>query len=141
MRELEVNFPGREFHNALFQAVPVPILVVDNQLDIWEYNAEAARCLAAKGNDQKRRRIGQALNCTHARANITACGQAAPCSDCTIYWAVRAAAEGQQIRRQWARINIGDDGKPAKTSLQISSAPFVFGQYRLVLLLLEGLGD
>src|SRR5262249_195667 len=45
MRELEVDFPGEEFHHALFQALPVPVLVVDKDLDLWEYNASAARTL------------------------------------------------------------------------------------------------
>ena len=141
MRELEVNFPGTEFHNALFQAVPVPILVVDKELELWEYNVAAARSIGEARKDTERRLLGQALRCVHARETATGCGHAERCEDCTIYWAVRAAAEGQRVQRQWARVDVEERGKAAKMNLQISSAPFVFGQYSLVLLMLEGLGD
>jgi hypothetical protein len=32
-------------------------------------------------------------------------------------------------------------GKPTKLNLQVSSSPFTFGRYSLVLLVLEGLDD
>ena len=141
MRELEVNFPGNEFHHALFQAVPVPIFVVDKELELWEYNTAAARSIGEQKKDNKRRLLGQALRCVHAHETLTGCGHAERCADCTIYWAVRAAADGQRVQRQWARVDVEERGKPAKMNLQVSSAPFVFGQYSLVLLMLDGLAD
>jgi PAS domain-containing protein len=118
-----VTFPGQEFHHALFQAMPVPILVVDRELEVWECNAAAARSMSESPKDKKRRMVGQALKCVHADAAGRGCGQAEPCADCTIHWAVRAAAEGQRILRQWARVDIEDQGKPARVNFQISSTP------------------
>jgi len=61
--------------------------------------------------------------------------------DCTIQWVVRAAGEGQRITRRWARLEILARDKPMKVNLQVSSCPFNFGRYSLVLLMLEGLHD
>ena len=138
MRELEVDFPGKEFHDALFQAVPVPIFVVDQELELWEYNTAAAGWIGEPKRDNRRRLLGQALRCVHSHETLTGCGHAERCADCTIYWAVRAAANGQRIRRQWARVDIEQRGNAAKMNLQVSSTPVVFGQYSLVLLMLEG---
>lgn len=141
MRELEVNFPGKEFHDALFQAVPVPILVVDKELELWEYNTAAARSIGEPRKDNQRRLLGEALKCVHAHETAKGCGHEGRCTDCTLYWAVRAAADGQRVSRQWARVDVEQQGKRAKLNLQVSSTPFVFGQYSLVLLMLEGLED
>jgi len=139
MRELEVDFPGEEFHRALFQALPVPVLVVDKELDLWEYNRAAARSIDHGERGKARRALGDALNCVHSRENQAGCCQALACSDCAIQWVVRAACEGQRVTRQWARMEVMAQGKPAKINLQVSSSPFEFRNRSLVLLVLEGL--
>jgi len=141
MRELEVDFPGKEFHDALFQAVPVPIFVVDKELELWEYNAAAARSIGGVRRDNQPRLLGQALRCVHAQTATPGCGYAQHCADCTIYWAIQTAADGQHVQRQWARVDVEEQGKRARINLQVSSTPFVYGNYSLVLLMLEGLAD
>ena len=141
MKELEVDFPGEEFHHALFQALPVPVLVVDKELDLWEYNPSAARTLVPAKPRKEQRALGDALNCTRWHEGHEGCGRETACADCTIQWVVRAAGEGQRITRRWARMEILASGKPMKVNLQVSSSPFTFGRHSLVLLVLEGLDD
>jgi hypothetical protein len=141
MRELEVDYPGEEFHRALFQALPVPVLVVDKEFDLWDYNVSAARTLVPGKARNGHPALGDALNCVHWQEGPDGCGQEQACADCAIRWVVQAAGEGQRVTRQWARMEVLTQGKPTKLNLQVSSSPFTFGRYSLVLLVLEGLDD
>ena len=66
MRQLAVQFLDQGFHRLLFDAMPMPVFVVDKDVCIFDYNAAAARLL---GKDKKlviRRRGGEVLNCVHS---------------------------------------------------------------------------
>src|SRR3974377_292646 len=51
MTEIAVQFLDESLHRVLFDAMPMPVFVVDADITLLEYNAAAARCLAKTNNE------------------------------------------------------------------------------------------
>jgi len=142
MTSLPVKFLDQGLHRVLFDAMPLPVFVVDEDVNILECNAAAA--LLLQQNEQfggVHRRGGDVLYCLHARETPEGCGRAPACADCQLREAVRIAADGRAVNRQWAEMELMQEGKPTKVSLRVSCQPFVFEKKSLILLVLEGLNN
>jgi len=140
MGRLDVQFLDQGLHRVLFDAMPLPVFVVDNDVNILEYNAAAARLLVEGWQTRKRRRGGDVLQCLHATESPGGCGCSPACSSCGLREAVNTAFHGQPVTRQWAAMELNQKGKPAKVNLRVSCQPFTYRKSALVLLVLEGLG-
>jgi len=141
MRQLAVQFLDQGFHRVLFDAMPMPVFVVDKNVSIFDYNAAAAALL---GKDKKlvlRRRGGDVLNCVHSMEGPKGCGTSPACRDCMVRKSVRTAARGRRVVRQSAQMELVRNGRTAKVNLRVSCQPFTYGRNSFVLLVLEGLND
>lgn len=141
MSRLDVEFLDQGIHRALFDAMPLPVLVVDEDVNILECNAAATRLFKFDKPAGKQPRGGDLLRCLHATETLGGCGEAPACADCGLREAVRAAAGGQPIQRQWAEMELLKEGKPTKVNLRLSCQPFTVGKNSFVLLVLEGLNN
>ena len=56
MGRLDVQFLDEGLHRVLFDAMPLPVFVVDNDINILEYNAAGARLLVEGWQTRKHRR-------------------------------------------------------------------------------------
>jgi hypothetical protein len=139
MGRLDVQFLDEGLHRVLFDAMPLPVFVVDNDINILEYNAAGARLLVEGWQTRKHRRSGDVLQCLHATESPGGCGRSAACSRCGLREAVNAAFRGQPVTRQWAAMELNRQRKPAKVNLRVSCQPFSYGKSDFVLLVLEGL--
>jgi PAS domain-containing protein len=141
MRQLAVQFLDQGFHRVLFDAMPMPVFVVDKNVSIFDYNEAAARLL---GKDKKlviRRRSGDVLNCVHSVESPKGCGSAPACRDCMVRKSVRTAARGSRVVRRLAQMELVRDGNRAKVNLRVSCQPFTYDRSSFILLVLEGLND
>jgi PAS domain-containing protein len=141
MSRLAVQFLDQGFHRVLFDAMPMPVFVVDKDVCIFDYNAAAARLL---GKDKKlviRRRGGEVLNCVNALEGPGGCGSTPACHDCVVRQSVRTAARGRRVIRRWAQMELVRKGKIVKVKLRVSCQPFTYGRSSFILLMLEGLND
>ena len=141
MRQLAVQFLDQGFHRVLFDAMPMPVFVVDKNVSIFDYNAAAA---ALVGKDKKlviRRRGGDVLNCVHSMEGPKGCGSAPACRDCMVRKSVRSAARGRRVVRRSAQMELVRNGKTAKVNLRVSCQPFTYDRSSFILLVLEGLND
>ena len=66
MNRLPVEFLEQGFHRVLFDAMPLPVFVVDDDMCIFDYNAAAAKLLGKGKRLIVRHRGGEVLNCIHA---------------------------------------------------------------------------
>ena len=141
MNRVPVQFLDESFHRILFNAIPIPVLVVDEDVSILEYNSAAAKLIGPDKRLVLTRRGGEVLHCIHATETPDGCGRAPACSDCVVRQSVEAAAAGQQVSRQWARMDLIENGKLRKVNLRVSSQPFTCQRHEFILLMLEGLND
>ncbi len=141
MRQLAVQFLDQGFHRVLFDAMPMPVFVVDKDVCIFDYNEAAARLLGKDKQLVIRRRGGEALNCVHAMMSTEGCGSAPACRDCVVRKSVRTAAQGRRVTRQCAQMELVRNGRTARLKLRVSCQPFNYGRSSFILLVLEGLND
>jgi hypothetical protein len=140
MSRVDVQFLEKGFHRALFDAMPMPIFIVDQEVTIFEQNASASRLSDPKGGEPGHR-IGQALHCVHAMLDHQQCGEVQACADCVVRNSVKAAARGESVSRLWARMELVREGKKVKVNFRVNCHPFNFEHRPFVILIMEGLDE
>ena len=141
MSRLDVQFLDQGLHRVLFDAMPLPVFIVDEEVHVLECNAAAARLLGSTKSTRKHQRMGHVLDCLHASETPGGCGHAPACGDCGLRGAVRAAFHGEPVKRREARLQLVQQGKPTEVDLRVSCQPFTYGKTSFVLLVLEGLNN
>jgi PAS domain-containing protein len=139
MNRVAVQFLDQGFHRMLFDAMPMPVFVVDEDVRILECNAAAARMFGPDKQAILKRRGGEVLHCVHAMKGSEGCGRTPVCPDCPVRKAVQAASHGRCVTRQKAQMEVVAGGKTTKVDLLISCSPFAYERSKFVLLILEGL--
>ncbi len=122
-----------DFHKIVFDAIPSPIFVVDDDARILDCNTAASEMAA--GALALGRRAGEALLCIHAQATPEGCGRSPACPDCAIRNAVAQAFAGAPQRRVRHRFAV-HPGAP-EAHLLVTTAPVQYRGRALVLLVLE----
>lgn len=141
MNQIAVQFLDQGLHRVLFDAMPMPVFVVDKEVSILEYNAAAARLFGSDKPVLLERRGGDVWDCLHATETTKGCGHASACRNCVVRESVRDASQGRRVTRRWTEMELTLKGRPAKVSLRVSCQPFTYGKNSLILLVLEGLND
>ncbi|MGB8368560.1 MAG: PAS domain-containing protein [Limisphaerales bacterium] len=125
----------------LFDAMPMPVFVVDEDVRILECNAAAAKLLGKSKQFLVGKRCGEALNCIHAREVPEGCGRSPDCGGCVVRKSVRAASQGRSVIRQEAKMQFGHNGSRTKANLRVTCQPFTYERRTFILLILEGLNS
>ncbi len=141
MSKVDVQFLDQGFHRVLFDAMPMPVFVVDKNMCVFDYNAAAVRLLGKNKKLVIRRRGGEVLNCVHSMEGPVGCSTTPSCRDCVVRKSVRSAARGRHVTRQWGEMELVRKGRTAKVKLRVSCQPFTYRKSSFILLILEGLND
>lgn len=141
MDGLAIEYLDQGLHQAVFEAMPMALFVVDGDVNVLEYNAAAGRLAGEAKRSTLRRRGGEVLHCIHATESPEGCGHSAACRDCVIRNSVQAAARGEPVTRQWAPVELSVNGTILRANLEVSCLPFNFGRQAFILLMLDGLGS
>ncbi len=141
MQTVAVNFLDQGFHRVLFNAMPMPVFVVDKDVSILEYNTAAAGLLGKKKQGVLEKRCGDVLHCLNAAETPEGCGHSPECCECVVRKAVGSAFRGRAVNRKLAEVPWLRKGKHNKLSLRVSAHPVDYDQQKFVLLMLEGLND
>jgi len=141
MSRIHIQFLDQEFHRVLFDAVPVPIFVVDAEVSVLDYNTAAGRLA---GKDRRLvigRRGGEVLRCIHCMGAPDGCGRASACRTCVVRKSVRAASRGRRVTRRRGRMELITNAgqKPSRVDVRVSCQPFTYEARLFILLILEGL--
>ncbi|MDD5762063.1 MAG: PAS domain-containing protein [bacterium] len=131
------------YFRILFDAVPSPILIVDDDVRILDYNVAGAGLLGQDRKLQYMKRGGDALHCVHSYESPEGCGRADHCRDCIIRNSVsEALRDGKPCRRR-TMVELMDI--PAKTRkelmLLVTASPFRYDGKNLVLLVLDDVSE
>ena len=141
MNRLAVQFLDQGFHRMLFDTVPLPVFVVDEDVRILECNTAAAGLMGKSKQSLIGKRCGEALNCIHALETPDGCGHSPDCGECVVRKSVRAASRGHSVVRHEAEMKFGHNGNSTKAKLRVTCQPFSYEQRKFILLILEGLKD
>jgi PAS domain-containing protein len=141
MSRLVVEFLDQGFHRMLFDAMPMPVFVVDEDVTILEYNTAASKLLNKGRQEWKGRRSGHVLHCVHSDDVSEGCGHGPACLDCVLRDSVRAASRGQRVSRKLTPMELVVKGKPIHLDLRVTCHPFKYDHHAFILLILEGFND
>jgi len=141
MSGVAIKFLDQGLHRVIFDAMPMPVFVVDEDVCILEYNSAAAKLLNGNREAVLRSRGGEVLHCVHSTEDPRGCGFSVVCPDCVVRKAVRSAAKGGDVVREWADLELKAEGGCKHVKVRVSSKPFTYEQHSFILLILEGLND
>ena len=111
------------FSRVVYDAVPSPILVVDEDVRIIDHNQAAGDILAPSSQRVLRRRAGEVLHCLNSELSPGGCGRAEPCHQCVIRGSVNRCLDSGAVSRQRARLELNDGQKVQEVHYLVSAAP------------------
>jgi PAS domain-containing protein len=131
------------YFRILFDAVPSPVLIIDEDVRILDYNIAGADLLGGDRRLQYMKRGGDALHCIHSYESKEGCGKAEFCRNCIIRNSVsEALRDGKVCRRRTMMELVDDQAKSRKeTMLLVTASPFRYEEKNLVLLVLDDVSE
>ncbi len=124
-----------------FDAMPSPVLVVDEDVRIHEYNIAASALLTAEKPEVLQMRGGEAIRCVHHHDTEEGCGRADACSVCVLRNSVGKAFQGGKVVRSRQKMDLIRDGKIIEVYVLVTASPFVFQNTQLAILVLEDISE
>lgn len=125
----------------ILDAIPSFVFLLDEELRVFDYNAAAGELT---GEDRQRillQHSGDALHCIHSADSAEGCGRGDFCQTCIIRRSVgRALAENVCVRAR-TRMELDSNGSVRPLSVLLTASPFTYEGRRLVLLVLEDIGE
>lgn len=132
------SFIGAEFLRVIFDAIPVPVFVVDSDVQVQLLNRAAAAAFDLS-MEESERRGGDILGCIGATE--AGCGRGPDCRDCIIRSAVSEAAGGATVLRRRTVMGLVRGDEVSEANLLITAAPFSHDGNHFVLLTMEDIGE
>lgn len=129
------------FSRTVYNAVPSPILVVDEDVRIIDHNRAAESLLGPHPEQAIRCRAGEVLHCLNAAISPLGCGHSEPCRECVIRGTVTSCLAAGAITRQKVRLELADGDQVKEVHFLVSAAPLTHQGQDLVVLILEDIGE
>ena len=131
------------YFRILFDAVPSPVLIVDDDVRILDYNSAGAGLLGQDHRLLYMKRGGDALRCVHSFESPEGCGRSADCGGCVIRNSVsEALRDGKVCRRRSMMQLVDNQAKTRKdVMLLVTASPLRYEEKNLVLLVLDDVSE
>jgi PAS domain-containing protein len=121
---------------SVFDALPFPAYIVDDDVRVLAANPAAGRYLTGGAGTALRQRGGEAMHCINSGDG---CGKSVACADCVIRVAVTfAISRGQPVRRR-AKLERVENGNVQEVQALITASPVVYDGRACVLVFVEDL--
>ena len=131
--------PAAQCWRGIFDALPLPAFIVDEDVRVLDFNAEAEKLLGVSPKSSLRRRGGEALHCVYAES--VGCGKARPCKNCVIRNSVADAVRGLDTHRKFHRAGLCGSRGPVPVSLFVTASRLPDARPPQVLLVLENVAE
>ena len=123
---------------AIFDAAPVGMLLVDENMMITRVNDAIRQMLHRDYPQIINRHIGDALACVNSARREKGCGHSPACSDCSLRKAIRVVLDsGKSVRNVLKRSTLKIDLKDTDFWLRVSAEPVVIDGHKHVVLAIE----
>ena len=129
----------RDYLRAIFDAIPLPAFIVDEDVRILDYNVAGGKLLGPEANLALHRRGGDALHCIHSTSK--GCGQSEPCEDCVIRNSVKRVFAGGGTHRQTHKAELRSGGNTVIIDLLVTTTRLPDPDARGALLILENVSE
>ena len=126
-----------QYLRAVFDSIPHPAFIVDEDVRILDFNLAAEPFLGPEPASALHQRGGEALHCLHAGPQ--GCGKAAHCRDCIIRNSVRKALAGMGVSRELHRAELRTGEGVAPIELLVTTGLLPYTNTPCAMLILEDL--
>ncbi len=123
----------------IFNAIPFPTLVVDDDVHILFWNSAALHLL--ENEEMLQQRGGEALHCIHSKDVEEGCGHGPHCKTCVIRNSVNEASNGGKTYRKKTMMQRKIGEKVTELPLLVTTSPFIYKNKSLTLLILEDIHE
>ena len=120
---------------AIFDGIPIPVLIVDEDVRIQDFNTAAEELLGPESVTALYRLCGEVFHCVNAEQN--GCGKAESCCACAIRTSVNRAVAGEPVHRKMHVTKLRTPNRTVSQELLISATLLPFTETPQVLLALE----
>jgi PAS domain-containing protein len=128
---------NKDYFEALFNAVGVPIFVVDENLRIWGANPSAEAMQDTRILKALKRLCGEVFHCLHEKESAKECGETKFCKDCYLRNIVSDVSNTQQPQEEMVKLSVLREGKEKTIWLQISGKPLSYNGHLFTVLTLQ----
>jgi PAS domain-containing protein len=122
-----------------FNAVPFPMMVVDDDVRILLWNAAALNLMGSE--ELLQQRGGEVLHCIHSKDVEEGCGHGPHCKTCVVRNSVNEASKGNKVYRKKTIMERTIRGKVMETPLLVTTSPFLYKNRSLTLLIVEDIHE
>lgn len=133
--------PSNPCDRAIFNAIPIPAFVVDDDVRIIEMNDAAAEFCGQSHEEVYRRRGGEVLRCLHSTDVPEGCGRGARCEECVIRNSVAECLEGQTVSRRIMHLQLAPELAERELQILITASPMPDSAGKLALLMVEDITE
>ena len=130
-----------DYSRALFDAVPLPIFLVDDDLRILDVNPEAGRLLNQDREVVLKRRGGEVMHCLHSNDVAEGCGRGPYCADCVLRNSVTRSLQTGACVREKTVLELREGSMARSIELMVTTAPVTVEGRLLALLILEDISE
>jgi PAS domain len=121
----------------IFNAIPTPIFLVDEDVRILDLNAAASTAFGVSKQSVHLRRGGEALHCLHSTDVPEGCGRAETCKTCVIRNSVGDCLNGLMATRRHMKFEMKVEPGKAELQLLITATPLAQAGLNAVALIIE----
>lgn len=139
MNELK-NY-GPDFLEAIVDALPDPVFVLDGDRCVVSCNAVAEDLFSDDTDRSLRRRGGDVLHCLEAVNSPDGCGSTAACEGCVINAATAEALGGGRVVREKVTLDVVNGDHVTEAHFLVTASPFAHDGDRFALLILEDINE
>lgn len=130
------------YHEEILDALPVLVLVVDDDVRVRYANAAAREALGDEAAEARGRRGGELLHCVHSFNDVGGCGRAEACRACVVRNSVAEAFQGiRSVRVQCHLTLVGPGDAKQDVHMLVTAARFPASPRDTVMLTLEDVSE
>lgn len=108
----------------VFDAIPIPVFVVDDDVRVLDCNGAAAQfCPDFQLSEPVKQRTGHLLHCLHAHDVPEGCGRGPACKRCVIRNSVASTLGGKIVSRRRMKLQVAQKGKIKELHVLITVCP------------------
>ena len=132
---------GSDFLRLIFEVIPLPIFIVDEDVVVCGINSAAQKMLDVSPVQALFKRGGEVFHCIHSTEATEGCGRAPACKDCAIRNAVNESFKGGKTYRRRTKAELKSGNEINEIELLITAATFTYNHKVLALLILEDITE
>jgi hypothetical protein len=141
--ELRKSTEAYSLSQVILDAIPDPVLAVDDDVRVLDCNRAARALLGPDPGAFLQRRAGDLLRCLHAADHPGGCGHGPHCASCVVRSSVGESFAGaRQLRRKTRMQFLTTEGRePEEVHFLVTTSAFQWEGRRRVLLVLENVTE